>query len=78
MGKRSKAVRFFAATVAERCARVLDARAEALARLQAAEAAMQRAQSNVEQATINNELNQAKYERAQNLIPTRAKPIRSK
>jgi HlyD family secretion protein len=53
---------------------ILDARAraEALARLQAAEAAMQRAQSNVEQATINNELNQAKYERAQNLLPTQA------
>ncbi len=53
---------------------ILDARAqaEALARVQAAEAAMQRAQSSVEQATIDNELKQSKYERAQNLLPARA------
>ncbi len=53
---------------------ILDARAraEALARVQAAEAALQRAKSSVEQADINNSLNRSKFERAQQLLPTKA------
>lgn len=48
------------------------ARAEALARVRAAEAALDRARSSGEQAKINYELNTAKYERAQDLLPSRA------
>ncbi len=48
------------------------ARAEAIARVQAAEAALQRAQSNREQAVIHHELNITKLTRAQKLRPSNA------
>ncbi len=53
---------------------ILDARAraEALARVQAAESAVQRAKSSGEQAKISLELNEAKFERAEKLLPSRA------
>ncbi|MCA9132130.1 MAG: efflux RND transporter periplasmic adaptor subunit [Planctomycetales bacterium] len=53
---------------------ILDARAraEANARVQAADAALQRAQSSAAQARINHELNAAKYQRAQELLPSKA------
>ncbi len=51
---------------------ILDARAraEAVARVQAAESAVERAKSNREQAKINFELSQAKFHRAEQLLPT--------
>lgn len=48
------------------------ARAEANARVRAAEAALARAKSNGEQANIDLELNAAKYQRAQQLLPSKA------
>jgi HlyD family secretion protein len=53
---------------------ILDARerAEATARVQAAEAALQRAESYAEQAKIDLDLNTAKYKRAESLMPTKA------
>lgn len=53
---------------------ILDARsqAEAAARVQAASAALQRAESSAEQARITHELNTTKYERAQQLKATNA------
>ncbi len=53
---------------------ILDARAraEAEARVQAAEAAKQRAASNEEQARINHELNQSQLQRAESLLPSAA------
>lgn len=47
-------------------------RAEAEARLQAAQAALLRAQSRVEQASIEAELSQTKFERAEKLLPAAA------
>ncbi len=51
---------------------ILDARAqaEANARVQAAEASLERAKSNEVQAQINHDLNTTKYERAQKLLPS--------
>ena len=53
---------------------ILDARqrAEAMARVQAAEAALQCAESYAEQAKINLDLNTAKFKRAESLLPTQA------
>lgn len=53
---------------------ILDARAraEAMARVQAAQSAVERAKSSGEQAKINKELNQAKFERAEKLRPSAA------
>jgi HlyD family secretion protein len=53
---------------------ILDARAraEANARVQAAEAALQRAESSAEQARINHDLSASKYKRVQELRPTLA------
>ena len=48
------------------------ARAEANARVLAAEAALERAKSNEEQAKINHQLKTTKYERAQRLLPSQA------
>lgn len=50
----------------------LRARAEANARVRAAEAALERTKSGAEQSRINFELNSARYQRAQNLLPSRA------
>lgn len=47
-------------------------RAEANARVQAAEAALQRAESNAAQALINHDLNTTKYNRATALLPSKA------
>ena len=53
---------------------ILDARAqaEATARVQAAEAALQRAESSADQAEISHALARSKYDRAERLLPKRA------